>query len=129
MRKSFTLIELIVVLIVVGILATIGIPTYRKAVLGAEGRGAVANLKAIQTSEKVIDLERGVFVACANLVACNTALNLDMPPDDNYTYGVTIIGGAGGFRARADHVDSNCQYDTTFTQEPEVSAGTCIYEP
>ena len=126
MRKSFTLMELMIVLIVVGILAAIGIPVYRKAVLSAEGRGAVANLRAIEAAEKVEFLERDLFTACGNTAACNNLLRLDIS-DTNYNYFVNVA--APNFTARAVRtaVGDVCTYTVTNTVPLSGSAG-CVYE-
>ncbi|MCX5697268.1 MAG: prepilin-type N-terminal cleavage/methylation domain-containing protein [Candidatus Omnitrophica bacterium] len=53
MRRAFTLVELIVVVIIIGILLSIGIPQYRKALERSRGAEAYAGLAHIQQGEKV----------------------------------------------------------------------------
>lgn len=53
MKKAFTLVELIVVVIIIGILAAVGIPQYRKALERSRGAEAYAGLGHIQEAEKL----------------------------------------------------------------------------
>ena len=53
MRRAFTLVELIVVVIIIGILLSVGIPQYRKALERSRGAEGYAGLAHIQQGEKV----------------------------------------------------------------------------
>ncbi len=50
---GFTLIELIVVILILGILASVGIPQYRKSLERARGAEAYAGLAILQEAEKI----------------------------------------------------------------------------
>ena len=67
MRKGFTLIELIVVIIIVGILASVGMTQYTKVV--EKGRGAEARLilGSLRTAEIAENMENGAYQTVANL--------------------------------------------------------------
>ena len=67
MKKGFTLIELIVVIIIVGILASIGMTQYTKVV--EKGRAAEARsvLGALRTAEVAEFMENQVYQTVANL--------------------------------------------------------------
>ena len=74
MRKGFTLIELIVVIIIVGILASVGMTQYTKVV--EKGRAAEARLilGSLRTAEVANQIETGAYDTVANLgVAAPTA--------------------------------------------------------
>ena len=74
MRKGFTLIELIVVIIIVGILASVGMTQYTKVV--EKGRAAEARLilGSLRTAEVANQIETGNYDTVANLgVAAPTA--------------------------------------------------------
>lgn len=49
-KKGFTLVEVVIVVVVVGVLATIGFPVYQNIVGGAKAKVCETNLKALQTA-------------------------------------------------------------------------------
>ncbi|MFA4988060.1 MAG: prepilin-type N-terminal cleavage/methylation domain-containing protein [Candidatus Omnitrophota bacterium] len=66
-NKGFTLIELIVVIIIVGILASVGMTQYTKVV--EKGRAAEARivLGSLRTAEVAEYMENGAYATVANL--------------------------------------------------------------
>lgn len=67
MKKGFTLVELIIVIIIVGILAAVGMTQYVKVV--EKGRAAEARmiLGTLRTAEIVENTENGAYKAVADL--------------------------------------------------------------
>jgi len=78
MQKSFSLTELIIVIVVVAILAAFLIPGFRQGRENALNKEAKAMLKLVQAAEKMYRLEIGWYVPCADTAACNAQLNLDL---------------------------------------------------
>ena len=67
MRKGFTLVELIIVIIIVGILASVGISQYTKVIekgRAAEARMVLGNLRS---AEVAVYNEMGAYETVANL--------------------------------------------------------------
>lgn len=59
-NKGFTLIEILVVVLIIGILASIALPQYRKAVLKAKLSEVLINVKALEDTMQRYILTRGL---------------------------------------------------------------------
>jgi type IV pilus assembly protein PilA len=100
--NSFTLIELIVVITIIGILSTIALVSYGKTKENAYEKEAKTNLKLITSAEKIYRIESGSYVNCTNVSEINSQLRLLLPVDNphwNYkvsaTTASTFTGKAG----------------------------------
>ena len=132
--KGFTFLEILVVIIIIGILATFGISQYVPARERAFSREATANLRLIRAAERIYHMETDGYCtdtsvpACNNVGAINTNLKLSLTPT-NWAYAIT--GGAAIFTATADRVGAggylNCQWSITLaTDDPFVSTTPCM---
>lgn len=114
-RKGFTLIELIVVVLILGILASIGMPYYYKTIETSKANAAVAIGHLLGNSNRMWNLDRGSFAsgqitdACndstpcstsntaCNLVRCNYVAKQDWEQSGGSAYLYYVCnGGAGG---------------------------------
>jgi prepilin-type N-terminal cleavage/methylation domain-containing protein len=80
---GFTLIELLVVVLIIGILAAIALPQYKKAVEKSRASEALINLKAIVTALNVYKLTTGSSTTDLN--------NLDIAIPDSKYYNYQIL--------------------------------------
>ncbi len=88
--QGFTVLELIVVLVIIGILAALGLANFASPKEQALEREAQANLKLISSAEKIYRMEIGGYVNCSNTSTLNTYLRLMIPGSDtNWKYRVT----------------------------------------
>lgn len=93
--KGFSLIEILIAVIIIGIIVSIGLPNYTNLKEGALNKEAIANLRLIQGAEKIYRMEVGVYIGCANTGTVNTELKLSLPTGSpNWLYN-TDASGAG----------------------------------
>ncbi|MFC1667274.1 type IV pilin protein [Candidatus Omnitrophota bacterium] len=97
-RKGFTLVEVLIVVIIIGILAAIGIPQFADTIEKAKGSEAKAGLGHIQTGEKVYCVENEFYTT--NLTDLDITVSqkywsfaVTTPSSVTYTATATRSGG------------------------------------
>ena len=98
-RKGFTLVEVLVVVIIIGILAAIGIPQFAASIEKAKGGEARAGLGHLQTGEKVYYAESEYYTTnTADLDITLTqkywTFTIATPTSTTYTATATRSGGS-----------------------------------
>jgi len=98
MQKGFTLIEVIIVVIVLGVLAAFAVPTYlasKERALDNEARGY---LTMIQAAENLYMIENGSFYQSNVHADLNEDLNVSLPISANPTwqYQTTVTAAVAG---------------------------------
>jgi type IV pilus assembly protein PilE len=95
-RKGFTLIELMIVVVIIGILAALAIPRFMTATTKAKQSEAKGVLKQVYTMQRTYFQQHGTYVAAADNAAAGWAtIGVEIPAGAVYTYACTITGGGG----------------------------------
>ena len=99
-ESGFTLLEIIIVIIIVGVLASLALPKFFKTVEYSRATEAFASLNAVRQSMERCYLQRTSYVGC------DTFNNLDLEnpansPNNHFTYAWTGGVGATTFSIRA----------------------------
>lgn len=114
--RGFTLVELMITVVVISILASIAIPSYRNYVMRSQRSEATTALLRLQAAQEKFFLQNNTY--SANLAgAPPNGLGMSTPTDGGH-YNLTIDAGAGvQFTARATATgsqtdDTKCQVFT-----------------
>jgi prepilin-type N-terminal cleavage/methylation domain-containing protein len=100
-QKGFTLLELLVVVVIVGVLAAAAVPIYLNYVKDSRRAEAKGGLAAIQTAEQAYFQKNGTYADAADNAAVKSTLNCDVDdPGVNYDFSVTG-SSATGYTAKA----------------------------
>jgi type IV pilus assembly protein PilA len=104
-RAGFTLVEIMIVVVIIGMLATLALPAWQKILAASQDKAVLNNARQLAAGSNQYFLESGAsFVASSHLVGVdnyvkefNTIARETYPT--NFTLGATItITGIGGAR-------------------------------
>lgn len=102
---GFTLLELLLVVVIVGILAAMALPNFARAAERARIKDAQAVLSAIHSAERVYFLDQNSYGTLANLIANGYLADPDAGnTNENWDFFVPAPGGAApgsAYTARA----------------------------
>ncbi|MCK5505384.1 MAG: type II secretion system protein [Thermodesulfovibrionia bacterium] len=124
-NSEFTLTELMIAVVLTGLIATFGIPSYTKSFNRTKEKDAIANLELIREAVRLhMSREGGVPPDLANVGAINTTLYLNILEQNGKAYSCTatniytcLATNADGWTARFRLSINNGAVD--------CGAGTC----
>ena len=97
--KGFTLVELVIVIVIVGILSIVAVPIYRgytRKAMASEGKSL---LGTIQTSQKVYFAEFASYLGVTTVTNIHTLLDVDARSNKYFTNFRISVGGSGNSAA------------------------------
>jgi prepilin-type N-terminal cleavage/methylation domain-containing protein len=115
-EKGFTLVELMVVVVIIGILVAIAIPIYNNVTANAKRNTVEANLRTIDGSIQIYAAETGSLPTLADgSEIAGDYLTVWPSGPDATTYDILIVAGAGGEILSATAQASNTGNDAWWT--------------
>ncbi|MDD5565882.1 MAG: prepilin-type N-terminal cleavage/methylation domain-containing protein [Candidatus Omnitrophica bacterium] len=128
-KRSFTLMELAVVVVIIGVLAAIGYPGYTKLRETTYQKEAVANIRLISAAERSYGMELGNYFNGDAVNSINDALHLSLT-EKNWDY--RIQTGAGTYTVTAVRNCTGkpycaCTYTFTQSSSEPTSAGCNVF--
>ena len=127
-RKGFTLIELMIVVVIIGILAALAIPRFMQATTKSKQSEAKGILKQIYTMERTYRQENGSYGDDGVSIAAGAGgtfpqIGVEVQTTARYTY--TIAAAANTFTATATgNLDDDATIDTWTINQAGVLQNT-----
>ena len=122
MKKGFTLIEVLIVVIILGILATIAVPQFTRVVERARRGEALTIMAGVQTGQRLYSLENDSFTTNLNL--------LDAVIANNKYWNYSMLSASGSnFVIRATRSGSDWNSQTVLLNQDGLWSGTYEFVP
>lgn len=125
---GFTLIELIVVVIIIGILVSFALPQFGVTKERTLDREAKANLALMRAAERIYRMEIGYYYpntgSVSNVGSINTDLRLSLPDTSspNWSYSISSPTGIGA----ATRLGRTWTLDSAGSSEDPACTGSCL---
>ena len=130
-RKGFTLVELAVVIVIIGVLAAFGVPRFLKSVERTKASEAFAYLSAVRSAQERYIAKEGIYADAVS------KLDITQPAPKNFDNPTTIIsssvGGAPAWKLALTRTSTSSSYGgytvvfthNGFCSESSILTGNC----
>ncbi|MCQ9204699.1 MAG: prepilin-type N-terminal cleavage/methylation domain-containing protein [Omnitrophica bacterium] len=129
-RQTFSLLEIMVVLVIMGIVLSFAVPSYQGSIERSKGKIASLTLVSIYNAQKRHKLDNmGVYYICDPCSKQSIKLNLGINIDDKFFDYTITASVTGGFNATATrHDEGLCANEQMFVTEIRGRIGqTCDF--
>jgi len=124
-NKGFTLMELMITVVIIGILAAVAIPSYTGYMNRTRRADAITALETVALYEEKAFAETNTYESLANLIANRGLPNPNADPDRNYTINIGPLPAyAQGFIASAVPINAQAGDTYTFAIDSNGNRGT-----
>lgn len=124
-QRGFTLMELMIVIVIIGVLAAIGVPAYNNYVNRARAAVCQSNRRTIATAMGLYYAEKGEYpseISDEKLGSyLNNVLDLKCPQDGEYT---VVKGTDEKVYIHCNHVDEKNPHEDLLVGAGTIEAGT-----
>ena len=134
-KKAFTLMELMVVVVIVGIMAGYSVPQYQKAVRKAHERDAVVQLTTLNAANVMYFAKNNTYLptGTGNLAAINAGLNINIIANGmTYAYNrpsTTTYTATAGWVETGNNFTLRVNQAALAANNPCCLAGSCPTRP
>jgi len=120
-ERGFSLIELLVVVVIIGIIAALAIPGLQRARQYAQSGSAIQSLRTITTAENLYERRFKVYAVLVDLVPEGSIdSNLGNGLKSGYAFVITLTPDAKHFSCTAAPESNNATLDYFFVDETAV---------
>src|SRR5262245_14535448 len=108
-ERGFSLVEMLIVVAIIGILASVAIPLLRKANNGADSGSAVATVRSLVTAERLYQLKHNAYSDLTGLVPEGTLdTTVGSGTKSSYAFTITVLGASNDqFSVNADPLEDD----------------------